>query len=204
MDEENLTLKKTKIASAPFIDKVMKEVDLQSVLGKHITHRRYVTAIEVLIKSHLMEPAALYRIPYLAKQFGWGNEKINDDLLARALDAIFKADKSTLQTELILKVISTYELDTSIIHNDSTSIKFFGEYEHQAKRSVKLKRGHSKDHRPDLKQIIYNLCVCADEAVPIHFKCYDGTKTDDTLHIETWLTLRGMLGEIRFHLCWRL
>ena len=63
---------------------------------------------------------------------------------------------------------------------------------------MQLKRGHSKDHRRDLKQLVYNLCVCTDGAIPIHFKCYDGNQTDDTLHVETWLTLRGILGSSDF------
>ena len=119
-------------------------------------------------------------------------------MLARALDSLFEADRATLQTELTLRAISAYQLDTSTIHNDSTSIKFFGEYKAQERRSVQLKRGHSKDHRPDLKQLVYNLCVCTDGAIPVHFKCYDGNQTDDTLHIETWLTLRGLLGASDF------
>ena len=145
-----------------------------------------------------MEPMALYRIPNLAKLYGWEDTNLNDDILARALDSVFKSDRATLQTEITLSMLSSYKIDTSTIHNDSTSIKFFGEYKTQSHQSVKLKRGHSKDHRPDLKQLIYNLCVCEDSAVPIHFKCYDGNTTDDSLHVETWLTLRGTLGKSDF------
>jgi transposase len=102
-------------------------------------------------------------------------------------------DRATLQTQLTLACVDAYALDTSIIHNDSTTIKFYGAYKAQSRNAAQLKRGHSKDHRPDLKQLVYNLSITEDGAVPVHFKCHDGNKTDDTLHIETWLTLRGLL-----------
>ena len=45
--------------------------------------------------------------------------------------------------------------------------------------AIQLKRGHSKERRPDLKQLVYSLCVTSDGAVPVHFKAYDGNQTDD-------------------------
>jgi transposase len=59
-------------------------------------------------------------------------------------------------------------------------------------------QGHSKDHRPDLKQIVYNLTISADGAIPIHYKTYPGNRTDDTVHIETWNVLRQMTGKADF------
>jgi hypothetical protein len=54
-----------------------------------------------------------------------------------------------------------------------------GAYDGQNAKAVQLKRGHSKQHRPDLKQLVYSLCVTRDGAVPVHFKAYDGNQTDD-------------------------
>ena len=124
---------------------------MKDILRKYVDHEDYASAIEILIKSHLVEPAALYRIPSIAKLCGWTDDKISDDQIGRSLDKLFKADRSSLQTETILNAISSYEIDTSTIHNDTTSVKFFGEYTHQSSQSIQLKRGHSKDHRPDLK-----------------------------------------------------
>ncbi|HEX4851874.1 MAG TPA: IS1634 family transposase, partial [Puia sp.] len=44
----------------------------------------------------------------------------------------------------------------------------------------------------------YALSVTRDGAIPIHFKAYDGNRTDDTLHWDTWLTLRGIVGRSDF------
>jgi hypothetical protein len=49
---------------------------------------------------------------------------LNDDGVGRALERLFDADRSSLLTELMLKVISEFAVDTSELHNDST--KRFG------------------------------------------------------------------------------
>lgn len=59
-------------------------------------------------------------------------------------------------------------------------------------------RGHSKDHRPDLKQLALTLTVAADGAVPIAHRLLDGNTTDDRTHIETWEGLRELTGRADF------
>ena len=61
-------------------------------------------------------------------------------------------------------------------------------YKHQKKkedsdRPPLIAFGHNKDHRPDLKQLVYSLAVTADGAVPVHYKTYDGNTSDDKTHI---------------------
>ena len=40
--------------------------------------------------------------------------------------------------------------------------------------------------------------VSADGAIPVHYKLYDGNKTDDKVHIETWKTVREIAGRPDF------
>jgi transposase len=58
--------------------------------------------------------------------------------------------------------------------------------------------GYNKDHRPDLKQLVYSITVSADGAVPVHCKTYDGNQTDDRVHVETWSFLRELVGHADF------
>ena len=58
--------------------------------------------------------------------------------------------------------------------------------------------GHSKDHRPDLKQLVWILTVAADGAVPIAYRLADGNTTDDPTHIPTWDELVALLGRVDF------
>ena len=58
-------------------------------------------------------------------------------------------------------------------NNDSTSITVHGRYEdatggrYRGKPTLAITFGHSKDHRPDLKQIVLILTTTADGAVPV-------------------------------------
>src|SRR6266480_1904997 len=54
--------------------------------------------------------------------------------------------------------------------------------------------GHSKDHRPDLKQLVWILTVAADGAVPVAYRLADGNTNDDPTHIPTWDQLVALLG----------
>ncbi len=85
-------------------------------------------------------------------------------------------------------------LDLRQIHQDTTSVKLGGAYTGQQRRAVQLRRGYSKDHRPDLLQLVYELSVTQDGAIPLLFKAHHGNRTDDTLHWQNWQMLRGLLG----------
>lgn len=118
----------------------------------------------------------------------------NDDRFGRALDKLFEADRASLVIDIVLRVIETTGVDISQIHNDSTTVKTTGRMPRKSPTGLQFKHGHSKDHRPDLKQIVYNLTISADGAIPLHYKAYPGNRTDDTLHIEIWNTLCRITG----------
>ena len=143
-----------------------------------------------------MNREAIYAVKDWARIHGLrlsDGAEVNDDRIGRALERLFQIDRATLQTEIVLGTVKKFDLKMDQIHSDTTSIAVSGTYADQAKLGVQLKRGHSKDHRPDLKQLVYNLCVSRDGAVPIHFKCYDGNRSDDSIQLETWQALRVLL-----------
>jgi transposase len=55
-----------------------------------------------------------------------------------------------------------------------------GQYRQASGRSIRGQRaswvtyGHSKDHRPDLKQLLFILTTTRDGGVPVQFRCEDG------------------------------
>jgi len=122
----------------------------------------------------------------------------NDDRYGRALDKLYQADRASLMTDLVLTMVEALQLDLSQLHNDSTSIKTCGQMPGKTSSGMQFLRGHSKDHRPDLKQIVFSLSLTADGAVPIHFKAYSGNRTDDTTHIQTWKQLQKLAGVANF------
>ena len=130
--------------------------------------------------------------------------QINDDRVGRALERLFDADRASLLTELILGVIAEFGIDTSELHNDSTSVSVSGVYRSATgtprggKPTPVVTFGHSKDHRPDLKQLVWILTVAADGAVPIAYRLADGNTTDDPTHVPTWDGLVALLGRTDF------
>ncbi|MBI4841720.1 MAG: DUF4277 domain-containing protein [candidate division NC10 bacterium] len=129
---------------------------------------------------------------------------LNDDRVGRALDRLFDADRAALLTELVLGAIREFDIDLDQLHNDSTTLTVTGEYtaadgrEVRGKPTVLVTYGHNKDHRPDLKQLLFVLTVSADGAVPVHYRALDGNTNDSTTHIETWETLRRLSGRPDF------
>jgi transposase len=196
MQEENLKLRSRKIGCLPMIDQIVDQMGLQNKLKSALKNSDYADALLVLLKNILIDRDALYAIKDWARlhdlRLASGAE-IGDDRLARSLDRLYETDRSTLQTQVVLAVIKVFDLKMDQIHGDTTSIAVSGQYAEQDAGAVQLKRGHSKDHRPDLKQLVYSLCVTRDGAVPIHFKTYDGNRTDDSIQLETWSSIRTLL-----------
>ncbi|MBW8036518.1 MAG: DUF4277 domain-containing protein [Planctomycetes bacterium] len=114
---------------------------------------------------------------------------LNDDRFARALDKLYFADRASLMTEIVVNMIQEVGLSLSRVHNDSTTVKAYGKIPGKTRTGLELARGNSKEHRPDLRQLLFSLTISSDGAVPIHYKTYSGNRTDDTTHCETWSTV---------------
>ncbi len=143
------------------------------------------------------EPKLLGLSPAAAASF-------NDDRADRALDRLFDADRASLLTELVLRAIREFEVQMAELHNDSTSITFTGRYRRavgrlvRGRRTFRITHGFNKDHRPDLKQLVWQLTVSADGAVPVHYRLWDGNTGDVSTHQDTWQALREIVGTSNF------
>src|SRR5215471_14529079 len=201
MQAENLRLHAVRVGALPILNCMIERMGLAEELALALKGSGYAEALQALIKNILVERNALYAVGEWAALYDAGlvaQGKIGDDRLGRALDRLFAADRATLQTRIILAVMSGFDLKMERIHNDTTSVMVRGAYDSQDPKAIQLKNGHSKEHRPDLKQLVYSLCVTSDGAVPVHFKAYDGNQTDDGIHLETWSRLRTLLQHPRF------
>jgi transposase len=64
--------------------------------------------------------------------------------------------------------------------------------------TVAITFGKNKDHRPDLKQLLWSLTATVDGMVPIHYRVYDGNTNDSPTHWDTWTTVRTLVGRPDF------
>jgi transposase len=172
----------------------------------------YAKALGVLVRSIVVEREPIYRhyetvSAFSPSMFGLTGDQANslrDDQLGRALDHLFNADRGTLLTEIVVATAGEFNVRFDELHNDSTTIKFTGQYQHAKGRSLRgrrapwITRGFSKDHRSDLKQLLFVMTTSSDGGLPVQFRCRDGNTSDSTTHIETWEALRKATGKTDF------
>jgi len=165
----------------------------------------HAQALGVLVQNILLSPAPLYRIAQWAEPVepeGLGltdaeKRSLNDDRIARALDALAAPKGKSLFFHLAIHIIKQFELDTRRIHHDTTTVAFHGRYDGSVD-DPRIVRGHSKGHRPDLKQLVFGLNVTADGAVPVSHEIHSGNRTDDSIHRGNLERLRRLLGRDDF------
>src|SRR5207249_4401584 len=68
-----------------------------------------------------------------------------------------------------------YQADFDVLRYDLTSTHVEGEAEH----NPMMKRGYSRDHRPDCKQVMLALIVNPD-GFPFSYETFDGNRADVT------------------------
>jgi Domain of unknown function (DUF4277)/Transposase DDE domain len=126
---------------------------------------------------------------------------LNDDRAGRALDLLYDADRASMMTALALAAVRGYGISADELHNDSTSLRLYGAWQARGGDAGPAPRpgfGHSKDHRPDLKQLVWILTASADGAVPVTARMADGNTADDTTHIATWTACLAITGDPGF------
>jgi transposase len=131
--------------------------------------------------------------------------RLNDDRVGRALDKLFAADVPSLVLAVATHVVKEFGVELDELHNDSTTVSFHGAYLDAAIErrafgapTLAITFGHNKDHRPDLKQLLFILTVTADGGLPLHFRAASGNVTDDRTHCDTWDLLCQLTGRRDF------
>ena len=194
----------------PLITHYMDQLSVRQLFEKYIPKSPQMRldpadALSMLVFNIINAPNPLYKVSEWATDYldGIGEtpqkaEKYNDDCLGRSLDRLYECNRDELMIELAANAINAHQLRTDTIHNDSTTITFKGRYENQDPEAAQLCHGHSKDFRPDCRQLVFGLNITDDGHVPLLFKLFDGNQADDTTHIPNWEQMRQMLGRDDF------
>jgi transposase len=217
VDVTDLELESRLLGGLPIVNVFYDRLGIDRLLETHVPGDARLrvspaTALGVVIRNLVVRHAPVYALGEWAGRYdprvvglaGEEPELLNDDRVGRMLARLFDADRASLLTRLVLDAVETFDIDLSRLHNDSTSIKLSGAYdtadghERGGKPTPAARYGFSKDHRPDLKQLVWMLTVTADGAVPITFRVADGNTADVTTHIDTWNALVELTGEVEF------
>ncbi len=191
---------------AHFLERLTLEPIIRGCVGSArqgvVDHAR---TLAVLVHNLLVSPGPLYRIatwltPVEPAALGLPLSQyaaINDDRVARALDALTSERGRSIWFRLALRLIKQFELATQRFHHDTTTVTFHGAYA-GPHGDPQITHGHNKEHRPDLKQLIFGLTATADGAVPVWHDVHSGNRTDDTVHRSTVDALRAIVGRAEF------
>ncbi|WP_430639889.1 IS1634-like element ISCwa1 family transposase [Crocosphaera watsonii WH 8501] len=115
---------------------------------------------------------------------------LNDDKIGRVMDELYKYGLNDIFIEVVLEVIKKFKIDLKYSHLDSTSFHLDGEDKREEdkekqeeekiikERPIFIKKGYSRDHRPDLKQCVLDLITSQDGDIPLFVRVGDGNESD--------------------------
>ena len=213
------TLRSEKIGALPILNHFIERLRLEQWLRECLPpeDKRVkvpaAKALLVLLRNLLISREPLYGMGEWAAGYAPDLlgltldelETLSDDAIGRALNCLFRSEQGTFVLAVVRHTIREFKVMLHQLHNDSTTITFHGNYSDAAeedtrggRRTLAITWGHNKDHRPDLKQLIYILTLSDDGGVPVHFRATSGNTTDDQTHVETWKLLCELAGHSDF------
>jgi transposase len=207
------------VGAMPLVNHILQRMGLEALLEEHLppddprTELPTSQALLVLVRNVLLSREPIYGVGEWAARFApdlfdlWENEVplLSDDRLGRCLVAAFLGVVPQLAIALTKNVRDEFKLGLNELHNDSTTVTFYGAFTAAAEEGLRGGRqtpaitwGHNKDHRPDLKQLLYTLTVSDDGGVPVYFTTASGNVADDRTHVATWDLLYQLVGHADF------
>src|ERR1039457_7158562 len=117
MQAKFLSLRKKIQGALPLVQHFLQALGWRQHLARQIPHPPAVAALDLLVKSILLQPSALYRIEAWAQTCDplWRpTQPLGDDALGRALDRLFATDRASLLTGLILQAVQVFKVQTEI------------------------------------------------------------------------------------------
>lgn len=188
---------------------LVEEVDRLSGSKRGVSDGQVVLA---LVLDALSGRSPLFRLPQafakLDTELLLGEaispDKLNDDAVGRALDRLFEVGTGKVLSAVALRAVKLFDLDTTHVHHDTTSHSVYGDYdlygEETHDQPFVITFGFSKDHRPDLKQLVHSL-LCVDAGIPIFSQCENGNLSDKVVNrnlIPTMVERMRELGQDNF------
>ena len=148
------------VAHLPLVLGVLRKLEIATLIDSIIPpHPDQIVsagrAVEALVLSILDGHHALYKVgrrldergmlPLL--QPGLAPECLHDGRLGQTLDALYDANLNTVFSAIALRALDIYRVETPWLHQDTTTISFYGAYEDDeaGSKGPRPTYGYSKD-----------------------------------------------------------
>jgi transposase len=113
-------------------------------------------------------------------------DDLNSDSLGKALDQLYAAGITEIFAAVSTHALRRYGIAVKFAHLDTTAFSLQGDYEEAEREDdgepqpITITYGHSKDHRPDLKQAIMGLICVNQTCIPAYLSAVSGNVSDKT------------------------
>ena len=182
------------------LDALWRRLGIGEALAGVLGARRFGTDIErvlfAMVSNRALDPCSKRACSEWAREDVaiTGLEEIDEDHCYRAMDLLVDADtEGKVQEAVFFACADLLNLEVDLLFFDTTSTYFerdepdaAGEHGKPAFRAY----GHSKDHRPDLPQVIIGLAVTR-EGIPVRVWVWPGNTNDMSVLQEVKDDMRG-------------
>ena len=104
---------------------------------------------------------------------------INEDVMGRFLDSLYEEGVSELYQNIAARVVTYLKLPCNSLNLDTTNFHLDGQYERDIDaQSIHITRGYSRDHRPDLNQVVLSLITENQAGIPLYMQAISGNVND--------------------------
>ncbi len=182
--------------TAWLLDGLWRQLGVDTALAKVLGGRRFSTDVERILFA-MVANRAIDPMSKLATA-EWVNHdaavpglaSMDEDQAYRAMDLLVAADaQAEVQEAVFFAVADLLNLEVDLLFFDTTSTYFERDTEEEGDDAFR-RYGHSKDHRPDLPQIVIGLAVTR-EGIPVRVWCWPGNTNDQAVLPEVKDGLRG-------------
>jgi transposase len=155
-----------------------RRLGLDAILAEQRLPERTRQLACAMVLNRLIHPAAELAMPdwmrrtALADLIALDFDALTEDALYRVMDRLHP-HRAAIEAALVARERSLFGLSPTLHFYDLTSTYFEG----LAEKNDKAKRGYSRDHRPDCKQVVLGLAI-GREGFPVAHEIFAGNTQD--------------------------
>jgi hypothetical protein len=177
------------------LDQLWRRLEVGAAVRAATDARRFTTNMErvlfALVANRAIAPMSKLSAAEWACQDAAipGLSTMDEDQAYRAMDLLVDADtQGKVQESVFFAVANLLNLEVDLLFFDTTSTYFERDDEDTGADAFR-RFGHSKDHRPDLPQVVIGLAVTR-EGIPVRCWCWPGNSNDQQVLTEVRDELR--------------
>lgn len=187
-----------KLGGTALLDGLWRRLEVGKALERLLVERQHRTPVErllfAMVANRALAPTSKLGLEHwVAKEvFIDGLPQVEVHQLYRAMDFLLEASED-IQREVFFSTANLLNLEVDLLFFDTTTTYFEVETEDDEDSEDLRKRGHSKDSRSDLPQVVIGFAVTR-EGIPVRCWVWPGNASD-----------LNLMEEVKKDLCgWRL